>query len=560
MARMRVRQRSVRALGDDWVQPRRSGRWTTIGNLDSAWRGAVDPGGLVTVEGRSWSLDWWIGAEDRWHLPCREVAVRQSLVGGSPVVETRLRVPGGDAVHRAYAARSQAGEEAIVVEVENRSRLPFAVVLALRPHDQTALGRIGSVTLDGTSVLVDGELALVLPKSPGRIALSDATADSANIVLDGAAEMVRPASVSCDQGLAQAALVFPLAHTAVLRAVIPVPAVPAGQPASPPGAFASGDQVASGWGTLASTGARMEVPSRPLREAVAASTRHLLLGRDDPTRPAVAAALDLMGFAEEAGRRLRAHPLELARTSEPGAALHALGRHWELTGDEGFAHAVVDLIGALVPRLARTEDAGDRVLGTRALDGVAALLEGAGQRRAAQDVRAVGDRLGPPPPDDGQHVPAQLADLLPSVSGTWTWGAGPEGHDLTVNAALVALARRLLVREDADGLALTPTVPEGWVGQGWELHDAPTRHGSLSYAVRWHGERPALLWQLDRSPQGRPGSSAAVVLSIPGLDGSWSTTEARGEALLGRVAVPVAKASRGVTTAVSIAPMPGRRS
>ena len=34
--------------------------------------------------GRGWSLDWWIGAEDRWHLPAEEAAVRQQLVGRQP--------------------------------------------------------------------------------------------------------------------------------------------------------------------------------------------------------------------------------------------------------------------------------------------------------------------------------------------------------------------------------------------------------------------------------------------------------------------------------------------
>ena len=90
--------------GDDWVQARGAGRWTTVGNLDSPQRAAVDAAGLVAVAGRPWSLDWWIGAEDRWHVPAREVAVRQTLLGNSPVVETRLRVPSGDAVQRVYAA------------------------------------------------------------------------------------------------------------------------------------------------------------------------------------------------------------------------------------------------------------------------------------------------------------------------------------------------------------------------------------------------------------------------------------------------------------------------
>ena len=41
-------------------------------------------------------------------------------------------------------------------------------------------------------------------------------------------------------------------------------------------------------------------------------------------------------------------------------------------------------------------------------------------------------------------------------------------------------------------------------------------------AVRWHGARPALLWE----------ASAPMRLTCTGLDPTWSSTEPRGEALL----------------------------
>jgi len=59
------------------------------------------------------------------------------------------------------------------------------------------------------------------------------------------------------------------------------------------------------------------------------------------------------------------------------------------------------------------------------------------------------------------------------------------------------------------------------------VHDAPTRWGRVSYAVRWHGDRPALLWELE--PHHGLGP---VQLTVPGLDSSWSTTEPAGDALL----------------------------
>ena len=111
--------------------------WTMVGNVGSPWEAIVDPRGLVTPWFDGWSLDWWIGADDRWHFPSREVSVRQRLVDAAPVVETVMRVPGGDAVQRVYAVQDV--EELAVVEFENASNLPFALALAVRPYNPEGL-------------------------------------------------------------------------------------------------------------------------------------------------------------------------------------------------------------------------------------------------------------------------------------------------------------------------------------------------------------------------------------------------------------------------------------
>ena len=50
-----------------WVLPRglRQQRtaWSLVGTVSSPLATPVDPGGLVSGEG--WSLDWWVGADDR---------------------------------------------------------------------------------------------------------------------------------------------------------------------------------------------------------------------------------------------------------------------------------------------------------------------------------------------------------------------------------------------------------------------------------------------------------------------------------------------------------------
>ena len=98
------------------------------------------------------------------------------------------------------------------------------------------------------------------------------------------------------------------------------------------------------------------------------------------------------------------------------------------------------------------------------------------------------------------------------------------------------LVRNLLLREVAPSriepsatatVALCTLFPDEWLGQGLEVHDAPTHFGTVSYAVRWHGARPALLWEV----QPHPGIDA-VRLTAPGLDLAWSTTQRAGEVLL----------------------------
>src|SRR5438309_1508886 len=188
-----LRTRAAAQLGPDWVWPYWLERqldprsaafvprghlpflanvtqrnWTMVGNVGSPWEGIVDPRGLVTPWFDGWSLDWWVGADDRWHLPSREVGVRQRLVDSAPVVETVMRVPGGDAVQRVYAV--QAHEELVVVEVENASTLPFALALAVRPYNTEGLAVVERIALVDRTVTVDGRPALMFPQAPARMA------------------------------------------------------------------------------------------------------------------------------------------------------------------------------------------------------------------------------------------------------------------------------------------------------------------------------------------------------------------------------------------------------
>jgi hypothetical protein len=343
--------------------------WTTVGNVASPWEAVVDGRGLVTPWFDGWSLDWWIGADDRWHLPSREAAVRQRLVDDAPVVETLMRVPGGDAVQRTYAVQAssaEGGAELVVVEVENRSRVPFAVALAVRPCNQEGLAEIGRIGLHGgTTVTVDGRAALLLPRVASRMAASTwQEGDVAIEVLEGRAGTSFPSDLRCAAGMASAAFVYPLAHTASLRVVLPLAgpartrgARGAGSPRLPARLPAAG-QVAAGWRAQADRGMRLELPDDRLTSCVDANRRYLLVvhdGREITAGPVTDApfgfrdaapllgALDRYGYREEAGEVLASFPDHQhgdGSFSGPsrewdanGAALHALAEHWRLHRD-----------------------------------------------------------------------------------------------------------------------------------------------------------------------------------------------------------------------------------
>jgi hypothetical protein len=299
--------------------------------LGSPERATVDPRGLLTPRRGGWSLDWWIGAEDRWHLPSREAAVRQALVGGAPVVETRMRVPGGEAVSRVWAWESPGNGAQAVFEVDNRSATPVAVCFAVRPANVEGRAPINRIEARGRLLLVDGAPAVVFPAPPRQVVLSTRAQGDVLDLLQAASSAIPgsppaggdPAggdpegagpgsggpgvtAVDDPEGWATAAAVVPVAHRTLVRVVVPL-APPVDQPprrrrrfrldtgpapvapgASEPPDFTpaslpDGEAVAAGWTSQVARGIRIEWPEGLLGEAVEAQRRHLVLSDLRPT-------------------------------------------------------------------------------------------------------------------------------------------------------------------------------------------------------------------------------------------------------------------------------------
>jgi len=381
------------------------------GALGGRWRADVTPWGALEPWDGSPTLDWHVAADDRWHSPATESTVRQHRVEGTPVFETRLRVPSGDAVHRCYSVAAAGG--ATVIELTNDSALPIAVALT-RPDLLTSR--------PPTDVPIEG------------IALPTGT------------------------------IVVPIGH----RASVTVALAHGGTgPAPLPRGLAPAAAVAGGWRSIVERASRLELPDAGLVDAVIAARCDLLLAGPP------ASDGDPAGFLLACGELVRLDELSPTAASS-------------LTGE------VADAVEIVASR------PGWDVEG--ALDAAGLLLARAGDRRAVRDIVAI----------SGARERAPLPVDAPGGIRNVAW----------------------VERRFADGATLFPQgMPTGWRGAGLEAHGLAIGPATrLSFAVRWHGERPALLWEQDGDP---------LALHAPAIDPSWASAAPRGETLWPAPAVSI---------------------
>lgn len=374
----------------------------TTGVTGSRWRASITPwGGLEPWDGQS--VDWFVAADDRWHVPSREAAVRQQRIDGTPVTETRVRVPNGDVVQRIYSVVDAGG--VTVIEVENESTLPVAIAFDRR--DLLTERPIVDVPIEGID----------LPSS---------------------------------------AFAVPLGHKASIRV-----GVSHGVPCDGrlPGGLPTALQVVRGWTTLTGRASRFVLPDgergSALVHQVSAERSELALGvvphaADDPVAYCLALG-------------------ELVRMGEQP-------EHW--------LPELVDAVAAIGPVPGWDGDA--------ALAAADRVLAAGDERRARRDLRRIVEER------PGSAFPATVPDGVRAIQ----W----------------------LEQLMATGGALLPTgLPTSWLGQSLEVYGVPTSATStVSFALRWHGSRPAVLWEQTGDP---------VELTSPVMAPEWRTPDPKGEAL-----------------------------
>lgn len=396
------------------------GAWTGV--LGTTWRARVTPWGDVHPSGHRSAVRWFVAADDRWHRPADEVSVRQSDVDGTPIFETRLRVPSGDVVQRVWSTLAGSDHPVTVVEFVNESPLPVAV----------------AVTGD-------------------RVLTERRTAPSETPGLD----------------IGEPARVLPIGHRATVRVVVS----DAGD-----AAWTNTDHeaVRRGWTSLADRAGRFVVPGvvagRPTAVTVVHERCQLALDPEGSSDP-----IDRLIEIDQR-RRTNVEAPDDVEVAELAGRVLEFGRRLVAGRD-----ADVDAV-----RIALT-------VAERSL---------ASDRRAREDLLTAAARLR------GREV-SDLASVWPDAAA-YDADHGPR--------AVAALEDRLARPGPGGRIVLLPAgFPVDWRGQSLDVHGlAVGAEHRVSFAVRWHGERPAVLWEVD-------GPSGAIVAS--GVDRDWSSAAASGEAL-----------------------------
>jgi hypothetical protein len=407
-----------------------------LGVRAGGWNAIVNERGSVRLNDGSPVLDWHIAADDRWHDPSTEPSVRQTRRAGVPVVETRLRIPGGDAIQRVYAVADAGG--LVVIEITNESTLPIAVAFT-RPD-------------------------VVSSRTPSP---------------RGAQGIELPAG----------SVVFPVAHGSTLRVALRAPKYVANAVASVDvERLPSFEQLQKGWLKAVEQAGYVIVPEGAVAPLVARLRSDAL----------VLSGHEIEDWAIGAGGDCANDPVAYILTLQE---LLRMGE--KLTGDS--AHIRIDHAARLaqcVETLLK-ENKKSSILPwdvERALFAAQFVFARMGENRAADDVGAAQSRLS---------SAAEPPNVMPTDIRAIAW----------VEEKMVAMQRDGSVQVFGRG------IPRLWLGANLECHrvSAGPLH-TVSFGIRWHGEKPALLWEVT--------GPAGIKLDAGVCDPTWSSVEPTGETLL----------------------------
>jgi uncharacterized membrane protein YebE (DUF533 family) len=538
-----------------------------IGTIGSARRADVLGGGVVVVNSGTPDevrISWWIGGDDRWYMPDREITTRQSLVRNTPIVSTAMRVPSGDVVVNCFGA-VQSQRELCVIDIDNRSKVPFVCALVMKGPG------VRDVTLSGSTLKIGGFPILHLAKPPTRMAAVEIGGDLEAVVTSGEAG----AKLTRVDGLSEVAVLFPVTHGTTVRSGVLLGVGSAVALVGSPVLSALGEvhNLANGWQTQMRRAPALILPDRERTQKLDITMASVLLASEPAVRAdgaidlveraELATALASGGFEAESGALLEdiadwqktkggfETPLTTA------LVLRALGTYARLSGNTTFADTLSPAAAGAAEFLLKNAKKSPSDSATLAALWWAGQVFGVGgDRRAAEQCVKAWRKADRPWP-----LPAAALPTLPASSEGGVLVAPDQRRLIAQALGLLGEVARFTPAEDgaAFGVDLLSGFEPGWRGQNIEIRNIAVPGGRLSYAVRWHGQRVAILWDIVpvgqgadiessrdaglASPDHAPVSvtlgktpmrtdESGIVLSCRSLDPNWSATSLRGEGLL----------------------------
>ena len=409
-----------------------------LGIRGGGWNAIVNERGSVRLNDGSPVLDWHIAADDRWHDPSTEPSVRQTRRAGVPVIETRLRIPGGDAIQRVYAVADAGG--LVVIEITNESTLPIAVAFT-RPD-------------------------VVSSRTPSP---------------RGAQGIELPVG----------SVVFPVAHGSTLRVALRAPMHVANAVENTVvdvERLPSFEQLQKGWLKSVEQAGYVIVPEGAVAPLVARLRSDAL----------ILSGHEIEDWSIGAGGDCANDPVAYILTLQE---LLRMGE--KLTGDSAqirvdHAARLAQCVETLLKDHKKSSILPWDV--ERALFAAQFVFARMGENRAADDVAAAQMRLS---------SAAEPPNVMPTDIRAIAW----------VEEKMVAVQRDGSVQIFGRG------IPRLWLGANLECHRvaAGPLH-TVSFGIRWHGEKPALLWEVS--------GPAGVKLDAGICDPTWTSVESTGETLL----------------------------
>ena len=546
--------------------------WNTVYTLGIGAVGGVDDRGAIFPDRRQLSVEVWFGVGDRWMSGGSADGVRQRRVSGLPIIETRQRVGESDLVQTAWADESGDGQGRINVQLANETDDAVIAAIVVRPLTRLGAGSIEKIRCVDELIVANGRPLVAIGRVPGDCATAHDDSREGTAVLDAVSlptgeranswETVDPTGAAC------LAAMIPLTP-GVDRTIQILDGREEATVAPAPL-----DAVERGWGSHVAQAAEIELPSWP-NHLFPSLRSSLLAAVDDRRRPVgdstwsladdalIVSALGALGLGE-AGVATTARLLtdvrrgHLQRDRWPDVAAAMAAVVGTVDGDAMLAHereTVATVAGYMLSLTHENDIAPALIAAVAVSNGPAAASDAAQIRGKADDGIARGllrhGWLGSTPlPSEAkptsvtaEHVAMEmiasahrgepsepLVHLRSKAGSSWRWGRDGCGDSPHVRAQIVlglaSWCRRVRPVGTGGTIDLLPGMRPKWYGQSLSFSRMPAAGARMSCALRWHGARPALLWEFDGDvPEG-------YEVTCRQLDPSFSSTERSGEVLL----------------------------